>query len=818
MKKIMTTIALVLGLCSAAWAQQYQMEVKTRSGSISSYLLESILNVSYQDGKTFVNLRGKTAKVYDNMDIVSISWINYNGSSTGGKNSFALDAYHTEVVTPDYSINFSPGCITSSATLTVTKPTTVTDPLDCGTDEMVVYDFNLGNVHELDGIAEIRVPMRRYAGDMLFAGYYNPTSKEWEPVNNHYDETTGEMVIDTDHLSMFGFFKVKKEKGIVARLQLIDKDDLATAIMAPTLTYLEIANRLKQFVYSNDPDAEALEAFSGQYSEMSQLGLDIGYNAIQSLGFESTFLDGFSKVLGHLGTALSVYQICRNDFRGEDIQKAGNTMKLCLQQVTSHLSSLCSSNIMLASMASVAILDYAINKFATTAWAGRRDMYLKGYDYYMEKHGIEYWEWRWKLWPYFTDRQKRSNEELNRVIDDMVVDYCNMPWRDWDEYTGCVAEATGMSFTYSGGWKESFKEEFSGKMRGELYNYDIPEAMSFIKKQFAQEAFDKMNTEMRKYTYELNKPVELQFFDSSFDEEKDTKSQYAGYTVRFKNLPQTIDNPSSWECTLNNKGEGKIRTRVGLMAIYELKPVVELVSTDKKVVRTIELSNLKAGYTSETYINRIDLVPKDQSEILAIFVNGKLYCSSPTYDDGEEFTMSPFGMSYAMFPNAVKFTRNGKQMHVQCFTLSTDENDEVVVLPETMAAFDIDDVDAIDTNKAKIKNLYVNTSFSYSSGDDIQFMELYQFTVGSDISMTNESINDLGYGMFAEALGATKGKVWTITGANGLSLSQYSLIRKEWIYVWDRDAHKDVLDHIEEHNFTLHNNPSNMVRVVILFK
>jgi hypothetical protein len=180
--------------------------------------------------------------------------------------------------------------------------------------------------------------------------------------------------------------------------------------------------------------------------------------------------------------------------------------------------------------------------------------------------------------------------------------------------------------------------------------------------------------------------------------------------------------------------------------------------------------------------------------------------------------MSPFGISYAMFPNAVKFTRNGKQMHVQCFTLSTDENDEVVVLPETMAAFDIDDVDAIDTNKAKIKNLYVNTSFSYSSGDDIQFMELYQFTVGSDISMTNESINDLGYGMFAEALGATKGKVWTITGANGLSLSQYSLIRKEWIYVWDRDAHKDVLDHIEEHNFTLHNNPSNMVRVVILFK
>ena len=117
-----------------------------------------------------------------------------------------------------------------------------------------------------------------------------------------------------------------------------------------------------------------------------------------------------------------------------------------------------------------------------------------------------------------------------------------------------------------------------------------------------------------------------------------------------------------------------------------------------------------------------------------------------------------------------------------------------------------------------VKNLYLDSSFKYSSGGDIKFMELYQFTVGSDIPMSSETLSDLGLVNMANALGATKGKVWTITGANGLSLSQYSLKRNEYIYVWDKDAHKDVLDHIEEHNFTLHNNPSNTVRVVILYK
>ena len=640
MKKIITIMAALFAFSCTVSAQRYQMDVATNDGSIASYLMENVNDLICQDGLTIIRMNGESRKEYDSREIRSISWSEYNGSTgTGDTNTIQVTPNHNTFVTPGFEVKFYPGAITEPTTVTVSKVENPPAILECGVDGMVVYDFNLtGGQTQLSGIADIRLPMNMKPedGDIVFGAFYNTETGQWETVDNHYDESTGEVVISTNHFSRYGAFWLKKPKGKKAYLELMNRDDLAACIAKPLVSYAELALRLKAWTYSDDPDAAALEAFTDTYSDVSQIGLDIGYNTIKSLGYEIPFLEKFSDVLGHVGTAVSVYQICRNDFKREDPQLAANTMKLCLTQILNRLTSACATNCLYASLAGVAIMDYSINKFGQYAWSGRKDMYQKGYRLYMEQEGgnllgNEGWRWVDKIAPYFDTWKHLTNQEINKGIDNDVREFTTKPWRD-PMFASYFHEATGATWSFTGGESQALEDELSGNLRAEIYRDYLPSCVERIKKELEVKAFDRMNEEMKAYAYQLNKGSILSFYDSSLKNGDDAKSVYAGYTVRYKEYTDVLGDKDLWQCELDDKGKGEISVRVGILALAEAKPVLELVSPDDKVVKVIELSNLKAGYARAECENKIDLSP---AKTFVINVPRQGAVSFVEYDPGD---------------------------------------------------------------------------------------------------------------------------------------------------------------------------------------
>lgn len=831
MKTRILLLASLMGLQLAAHAQKYQMDVEVKGGLITSYLVNDLQDVVCKDTMTTITLSSKETIAYNNKDLASLSWTEYKGSQSEEKGAFELDVNHNAIVTPDYSVKFFAGSILDDTQLTVKRVDNAPNIIESGVDEMIVYSFTLDKPANFDGVAEIRVPIKAEEGDMVFGSYFNPELNKWDGIVNYYDEETGEVVISTKHFSDFGIFRIAKQKVALAKLQLLAQDQLINYIANPRMGLAKSAQLLREFTFSDNPDAAALEAFSGQYSDVSQIGLDIGYNAIKALGFESTLLDGFSEVLGHLGVALSAYQIARNDYHGNQAQLAGNTMKFTLNQCVSKLASVCSSYTMYACLASVAIMDYSINKFATTAHSGRRDMYVKTYNAWMDANLKHNGDWATEFKPYFSVFGEYTRNEIHDLIDEKVTDWCNKPWHD-DFCAEYFYNATGAIWTYTGGLSDALCQELANNKKRELYDGDIPRAVERLKAELAQELYPKMRAKLEDYAFELNRGFSLILVDSSLVGKKDAKSAFAGYTVRFKDHPNPDFDGMQWETVLDETGWGEIGNRVGFLAYYNQKAILEVVSPKNEVVKVIHLKNLKAGYvvngSRKNVDNYINIAPP---QVAGVVANGKLYCSSSTYKKGETTELTPLIIAIDQIPNSIKVTYDENSMHVQCFKVSEDEDENYIVEDGTMISFDIDDVESMEAGKGELKNLYLDSQFSFSSGGDMLRCDYYKFNVTSPIpilqkvsalkggsSGSEEGDDDDGDIDLATMLGASWGIQCQIDPSKGLTLSNFSFTKKEWIYKWDPELRDDVLDHIDEHVFSLQDNPGNILNVTVLFK
>ena len=592
-------IAALMGLGTVAHAQQYQMDVETVDGLFTSYLVSDMQAVAYEDGKTIITLDNNSKKTYNNEEIKSLSWSEYKGSATETSGTYKIDENHLSIVTSDYSIEFSPMAIDKEMTLTVTKSSGTPSLLPEGSNTVVAYDFSLGDKHDLDGVAVIRLPMKVTPGYTPMGAYYNETTGKWQAVNGTYYASTGEMVIKTRHLSKYAGIEIQNARTTIAMM-------IYHFVPIPTAELALLGDLLNRIAHSDEPEAEGIEMFGSQYSDVSQLGIDVGFNSLLALGFGSTALEKFSELLGHFGVALSVYHICRSDFKGDDAQKAGATMKLCMQQAIYWANYYCGNAILTASLASVAMIDYCINKFATTAWSSRKDFYRDAmWEFYNKYENKKFYrsakDW-YKIIKPIMARKDLTIDQIHELVDKEVCDYCNLVWTNKDDYLTWYEAEKGVKFNWNSGTvvcKELFDE-----MRSELYNGELVSVFRFIKIEKEQDAYDMADEQMEKYVGALNQKVILQLVDKSMANEK---SAYKGYTVRFKNLPNTIEDPQNWECVLDEKGEGKIQYTIIAQHDGGVKPTLELVEpgTNGKVVNEIPLSNLNTG------TNTINVAPNN---------------------------------------------------------------------------------------------------------------------------------------------------------------------------------------------------------------
>ena len=515
---------------------------------------------------------------------------------------FTVSPDELMVETDNYSIKFTSTVITGETELQVRRATQAPCLYDEG-EKAVVYDFSLGDLHDLKGVAEIRIPMEIEEGEgKPVAVYYNEETKAWEMTRYDYDEEAQEFIITTDHLTTFGAYVVNRAYSRFATIQY-------EYAYHSDPEYFKFTADLAELLSSDAVLFDACDWAAQKYSDASQIGIDIGYNIIKAGGYTQPFIEKYGNLLSSVGIAVSFYQSMRCLCHDRDYAKhAGVGMKSWLNLGLSKFGNFIGTSAMYCGMAAVGIIDYSLTKFAETAWTGRKDMYKKAYDLYYSEAGEGYrtdQQWYDLFWPAFT-KKGMTEDRLTALIDAYVRKYCEQFWENENTVAYYLQEANpNMTFTGGGGLNYKIQSDLANELRGKLYNTVLPSVIESIGEKMTNRQFDVMKDRMMRYAHEMNKRVTLQFYDRY--PLSNGNSSYEGYTVQFQELPLVIKDPKNWECRLDKKGNGKIEFTLFAYAVTGVPHYMKIIDPTGKVVQEfpieVEPGVVKIGYEPEANYN-----------------------------------------------------------------------------------------------------------------------------------------------------------------------------------------------------------------------
>ena len=268
-----------------------------------------------------------------------------------------LDQENTSLASQGVEIAFDPVNLPEGANARIST-ISGTPPLDEENDiDLVVYDFTVEGASEFPGVVEITIPLEINEGEIPGAAYFNEQTATWEPVAFRYNLQSKSVLILTDHLSKYGVFSVSGEGNRRAKIQFLglygegDDEDFLAAV--------------EEFSIGGVPASQCIEIGSSAAGDALQLGGDFLGNMVQSAGYLAYGDDVLSSVgdhLGNIGLLVSVVQIGNNIYNGKINDALVGTMKTSYTYMMGKVVSKLSNSVLSAGMASVAIVDYAINK------------------------------------------------------------------------------------------------------------------------------------------------------------------------------------------------------------------------------------------------------------------------------------------------------------------------------------------------------------------------------------------------------------------------------------------------------------------------
>lgn len=526
-----------------------------------------------------------------------------------------LSPENLEVVTEDYSIKLDATVLEDTVPLTVKRRYDLPPLYPGHCRSSMVLDFDLGGYHELNGTAEIRIPIAVNSDYIPCAAYYNEKTRKWEPVNFKYDATTGEVVIRTSHLSEYGAFSIEKAYSRQEFIKYAYYPFVETTVQQSIDFMINV-------MQSSTPEAEAINYFLEDLDALKTMELDIKYSALEALGLLPSLSEEFKSLVGNLGTAYSIYQILQADLQGDNVKVAGNSLKLVVNQVFGTITSALSSTVMSAALVAVAYIDYALNKFAEEAWEGRKGLYESAYYYYYSREGKELAsdnkelvgyrrapDWYKVFLPLFR-RTDLSQEKLDALIYTEVTNYCWEFWTDESVIAAALNEARNLGFTGGGGLSESLKHELADRQRDELFSGVLVSVFQAIKNKMEDEAFEKMVIQAENFSDFMNNVVKIKIKDSSKTE---NGSDWKGHTVTFSEFPEEITDSQDWACKLDENGEGVIMFRLFPYLHYKFSPKLAVLNEDGEKVKflnfQLDLVNGEISPTIDLATEAVD-VPK----------------------------------------------------------------------------------------------------------------------------------------------------------------------------------------------------------------
>jgi hypothetical protein len=479
------------------------------------------------------------------------------------------------VATADFTFDSTLSLLDGEHTLKIRKAKSF-PKIDTEQKDGVVYDFEIEDVSEFEGVLEISIPISKGSDETVVAAYYNEEQGAWMPVCAQYD---GEkMVILTDHLSTYGAFRLTKPNTRNANgtysVLLDTYIDTVTTEEAEDLI-------LEPFKNNSATSTDILYAFADGWGKASQFGNDIGYNALKTAGYTIEFLEDYGDLLSEIGMYFAAYQAIRQCMNGNAREGVGTAIKATHNFVVGLAAGALKSAIMTASMAAVAIFDFALTKLYERVISSRKDVYRGGYLKYYSKeekaNGGGYRsekEWFKILYPIFKDGDN-SPYKIKLLVGREVNKYVKQFWTEESVMEMYFADAANMGWTLGGGLNDDIMEELNNEHRSTLYNDILPKVFEAIRDKLELNAWSAYSQKMYELGEKLNAKTTLSFKDSTIGS---GNSEYAGCIVKFKNVPSEIEDPENWQCTLSKSGTGSI-SFTGFAYLYN-KFAPELVIVD----------------------------------------------------------------------------------------------------------------------------------------------------------------------------------------------------------------------------------------------
>ena len=491
-----------------------------------------------------------------------------------------------EVSDNGVGIEISPVCLNNPAEVTIT-PRNDLPPLE--EISITGYDFDIDTDEELAGVMWITLPYDKSQLDpnvdvskQVGAAYFNESTQEWESVDFRIDEVHSNVIITTDHLSIFGAFVVGKEYTRAAYVQYTIP---SIAMRAATLSsqYEDIIREAIEQNMTPGPSALVLgNAIVTDWLNITGAGLNMS-----SVVYASDFIENISKLMTNLGLLSAIAQAA------VDYQSGNNTALYVnlIKNLTNFSVSKFGTSMMNLASVGVFCIDYSITQFANEALSGRRDIYDQAYRLYYEREAKRTAkDWYLILMP--MAKAAKSPDELNQKVMAEIDRYTKQFWEDETVVAYYQDEAMKYGFTGGGGLNQAIMDELSRNHKIELLQGLLQPVFGQISRKLAAEQQTELRKVLDELAKQLNTLVTIQVFDSAYDqaEPKPLKSSYAGYIARIAPLAEEVKDKEKWQQVIDNQGKASLPFRIlgHLMAGSPNK--IEIVSPDEpdNVLKTIE--------------------------------------------------------------------------------------------------------------------------------------------------------------------------------------------------------------------------------------
>lgn len=561
------------------------------------------IRVSEPNGMPTVTmaLNGGDTIITPTSGIDSITW----------KPTFLFENAETHTITQDNptvetqkcTVTFAPTTFDDSVQIAIRNSVLVPRPSE-GLTRGIGIDISMltdtGEVHQLSGVATITIPYSVGDDEVLCAAYYNEKTGEWDPVYVEYDKQAGTATIMTDHLSLYALYNILAHLGgskIKKDFEKVFEEDpecYETLRQIPVLyVYTEAIDILCQVLSSDSPDLEQAIKFKDDMGLWQTVGLDGFYNGVVSItesmwNFKPEAIDNAVNFMGKIGMAMNIVDLCRAEFKEDDTAVRVAQLKYLMNKALSKLTTTFGTPTLSASMCMVAFVGVALEHFGTTVQEYKIEYYRAAYKYYYSIEGYNkvgqqsyfkedltgkpyphsYFrtlkDWYDYFYPAFTEG-KMNDRQLQAYIEQSVRMYCDRFWDEWPwVQTEIFTDVEMRGYTHYYWDPAAMRKQLSDEHFAELMNgYLVPVFTSLLQHQKVK-AYTRLMGQIKPLAEFMNTELGFRIMDNSW-QEGDT-SKYAGWTVAFEGVPDSVAASARWRNTLNYQG----RAGLGWVTIHSM--------------------------------------------------------------------------------------------------------------------------------------------------------------------------------------------------------------------------------------------------------